>query len=316
MCRTAVLFIIFNRPDTTMKVFEAIRQARPSKLYIAADAPRTSHPSDKQKCAQARAITEHVDWPCEVRRLYQQVNLGCSLGPRAAFDWFFSQEPEGIILEDDCLPHPDFFSFATFMLKHYRDEKRIISINGSNLGYNMDNGFSYTYSRFMNMWGWATWSDRAAAIDYTLASWKQVKCPLWWLYRHMRQNIFDADIHWYRYWQEKFDRTVMDDNITWWDWQWIYHQLRNKQLSIVPGRNLVANIGFGENATHTKSSDNPAANIHTVPLSSPFRHPSTLKYDKTYEEHYIKWVWCYHKRMPFSFYIKHFLASWFKPNCT
>lgn len=304
----AILFNIFNRPDTTQKVFDAIRQVQPSRLYIAADAPREGKSSDKENCDAARVVTENVDWPCEVKRLYQTHNLGCSLGPRTAYNWFFSHEKEGIILEDDCVAHPDFFSFASAMLERYRDNKRIISINGSNLGYELKDGTSYTYSRFMNMWGWATWADRANKIDYSLQSWKEVKHPLWFLYKKMRQNIFDTDINWYKYWKDKFDRTITNQNFTWWDWQWIYFQIKNKQLSIVPSVNLVTNIGFHNDATHTKETGNPAAFLETHPLQFPLVHPKNIRADIKYEEQYVKWVWCYHKRLPTIFYIKQFLS--------
>ncbi|HET9058240.1 MAG TPA: hypothetical protein VFN30_15455 [Chitinophagaceae bacterium] len=303
-----ILFIIFNRPDTTAKVFEAIRLAKPSRLYIAADAPRNESIDYIQKCRSARSITEHIDWPCKVKRLYQEANLGCSLGPRAAFDWFFSQEQEGIILEDDCMPHPDFFVFASEMLERYRNDKKVISINGSNLGYKLRNGNSYTFSRYMNMWGWATWADRAVSVDYTLQNWRKIKYPLWFLYRYMRQGVFDIDINWYKYWRDKFDRTISQPVVTWWDWQWIYHQTVHQQLSIVPAVNLVTNIGFNENATHTHQKDNPAANIPLMALNNPLVHPDKVKPDYGYEEECIKWIWCYHKRLPTIFYLKQFVG--------
>ncbi|MBU6157434.1 MAG: nucleotide-diphospho-sugar transferase [Bacteroidetes bacterium] len=305
---TAVLLIIFNRPSTTRQVFEAIRCARPARLYIAADAPRPGNITDVEKCLATRAVTETIDWPCEVKRLYQEQNLGCSFGPRAAFSWFFSMEPEGIILEDDCVPHPDFFSFARAMLNRYRNDQRILSINGSNLGYQLSNGNSYTYSRFMNMWGWATWADRAQVIDYSLSEWKQVHKPLWFLYQRMRQGLFDTDINWYKYWQHKFDLTVTRETITWWDWQWIYHQLRNRKLSVVPSKNLISNIGFIEDATHTKASDNPAANLPLQSLPKQLKYPAEIKYDRVYEEFYVKWVWCYHKRLSAFFYLKQYIS--------
>lgn len=307
---TSVLLIIFNRPATTKRVLEAIRDARPAKLYIAADAPRPGNTTDEEKCRLTRAVTEQIDWPCEVKRLYQEQNLGCSLGPRAAFAWFFSQEAEGIILEDDCVPHPDFFVFASAMLERYRNNQRILSINGSNLGYQPKNDDSYTYSRFMNMWGWATWADRAQTIDYSLKSWKAVNRPLWFLYKRMRQGLFDTDINWYKYWQHKFDLTVNKEVITWWDWQWIYHQLNRKQLSIVPAVNLVSNIGFDADATHTHETENPAANIPTAAMPLPLQHPAQIKPDYVYEERYVKWVWCYHKRLPAVFYLKRLISRY------
>lgn len=304
----AVLLIIFNRPNTTQEVFEAIRRYQPVRLYIAADAPRYGNPTDEEKCFATKTVVENVDWPCEVRRLYQLQNLGCNLAPRAAFSWFFSQEKEGIILEDDCIPHPDFFVFAAAMLDRYRNDLRIISINGSNLGYQLKNGDSYTYSRFMNMWGWATWADRAQSIDYSLSEWRRVQHPLWFLFKHMRQSLWDIDINWYKYWQNKFDLTVSEKTITWWDWQWIYHQLRRRQLSIVPAVNLVTNIGFDVDGTHTREENNPAANIPTYSMYWPLVHTSKIKPDYLYEELFVKWVWCYHKRLPTMFYIKQFIS--------
>lgn len=299
MSEAAVLLIIFNRPATTQKVFEAIRSAKPSRLYIAADAPRAGNTSDEEKCKATIVVTEHIDWPCEVKRLYQESNLGCSVGPRTAFSWFFTQEKEGIILEDDCVPNTDFFLFAAAMLEKFRDNKKIISINGSNLGYELKNGNSYTFSRFMNMWGWATWADRANAIDYSISSWKTMKHPLWFLFTKMKQHPLDLDINWYKYWQHKFDLTVTKETVTWWDWQWIWHQTVNQQMSVVPALNLVTNIGFDADATHTHETGNPAANIPTGSLFHPLKHPVKIKPDIQYEETYVKWVWCYYKRMPF-----------------
>lgn len=301
---TAVLLIVFNRPGTTAKVFEAIREAAPSRLYIASDAPRFGHPTDVAKNREVKQIVSRVDWPCEVKTQFQEENLGCSLGPRAAFSWFFQHEEEGIILEDDCVPHKSFFYFCAEMLDKYRDNHRIISVNGSNLGYNLNNGDSYTFSRFMNMWGWATWRRSAEAVDYELKDWKHQKQPLLTLYSRLRQNILDTDLHWYRYWKDKFDRTVNGGKVTWWDWQWIYHQTRNQQLSIVPSVNLVSNIGFHDDATHTKAGDNPAASIPAVAMQFPLQHPRSMSVDLNYEEEFVKWVWCYHRRQPASYHIK------------
>ena len=310
MHNTPVLFIIFNRPDSTQKVFEAIRQAKPVKLYVAADGPRINVNGESKKCGESRAIINKIDWECDLKILFQERNLGCSLGPRTAFDWFFSHEKEGIILEDDCMPHPDFFTFATLMLIKYRNESKIISISGSNLGYELKNGESYTFSRFMNMWGWATWADRANAIDYSLNKWKELKNPLWYIFKKMRQNIFDFDINWYLYWKDKFDLTVKaNSTVSWWDWQWIWHQISHEQLSIVPAVNLISNIGFNEEATHTTKIDNPASNLPVNPFSFPLSNPKKTRPDFIYEEKYVKWVWCYHKRVQLFYYIKKYLKK-------
>lgn len=289
---SAVLLIIFNRPVTTQKVFDAIRTAKTSKLYISADAPRARNERDSVNCIEAKNITENIDWPCEVKRLYQEKNLGCSHGPRAAFDWFFSHEEEGIILEDDCVPHPDFFAFATCMLERFRENKKIISINGSNLGYEPKDNKSYSFSRYMNMWGWATWADRARTIDYSLEDWKQVENPTQYLHLKLRNHFFDYDTNWYRYWIHKFDLTTTTENLSWWDWQWVWHQIKNDQFSVVPSANLVKNIGFSEEATHTKMSSNPSAGIKTDSLHLPLIHPGEIKNDHRYEQERVKKIWC------------------------
>jgi len=119
-----VLFLIFNRPDTTTRVFEAIRAARPERLYVAADGPRMTREGEAERCAEARRIATAVDWPCEVKTLFRETNLGCRAAVSGAITWFFEHEEEGIILEDDCLPDPSFFPYCTELLAHYRDTGR------------------------------------------------------------------------------------------------------------------------------------------------------------------------------------------------
>lgn len=307
MLTPPVLFLIFNRPANTQKVFEAIRQSQPSRLYIAADAPRPGNRIEEGKCRLTREVTEQIDWSCDVKRLFRDENLGCGLAVSDAINWFFAHEPEGIILEDDCLPHPDFFTFAATLLERYRNDYRIISINGSSLGYHPANPHSYSYSRFMNMWGWATWRDRAVQIDYQMNEWKSIPNKTWWVYSHAKQQFFDADINWYRLWRDKFNKVAGDAGFTW-DWQWIYYQLKNKQYSIVPSVNLISNIGFDAEATHTVETANPAANIPVETMSSQLDYPYDIQPDYVYEEQYVKWVWCYHKRLPAIFYIKQFIS--------
>jgi hypothetical protein len=304
----AILFIIFNRPATTRQVFEAIRNAKPPRLFIAADAPRVGKADDIEKCKAAKAITDNIDWPCEVKRLFRDENFGCGIAVSEAINWFFTHETEGIILEDDCLPHPDFFKFTSAMLEHFRENHRVVSINGSNLGYHPANTYNYSYSRYMNMWGWATWRDRAMQIDYQMNEWKAIKNKTWWVYNHAKQYLTDSDVNWYRLWRDKFNKVAIDPNFTW-DWQWMYHQLKNRQLSVVPSSNLISNIGFDADATHTCETENPAANIPTAALPMPLQHPAQMKPDYLYEEQYVKWVWCYHKRLPMIFYIKQFISQ-------
>lgn len=307
MYTTPLLLLIFNRPNLTEKVFSVIQQLKPMHLFIAADGPRLDFDSDIENCQQARKITEQIDWDCNVKRIYHDYNLGCSLAPRTAYSWFFSQVQEGIILEDDCLPHIDFFNFASLMLERYKNNKKIFSINGSNLGYKLETGDSYTFTRYMNMWGWATWSDRINNIDYTLSQWKKIRYPVFYLYQKLRNNIFDFDLTWYLYWKDKFDASLDHTKVTWWDWQCVFHQLISNQYSIVPSINLISNIGFGSSATHTLDSSNPSSNLKSHNISFPLIHPKEIKIDFEYEEKFIKLVWCYHNRVSVFSYFKKYI---------
>jgi hypothetical protein len=306
MFNKAILLIIFNRPESTAKVFGVIRKIRPKKLYVASDGARSGTHEDEEKCKQARSVTELIDWPCEVKRLYHNKNLGCSKGPISAFKWFFSFEEEGIILEDDCLPSISFFSFCNDLLERYRHDERVMLISGCNLGYSLQSPFSYGFSRVPNMWGWATWKRSADLIDYELTEWKKVKNKLFHVYKAFRLSFFDADLNWYRYWIDKFDRTVEQPFITWWDWQWIYYHSKYHKLSIYPKENLVKNIGFTDEATHTKDVNNPAANLEIQDLIFPLHHPKAIRRDKNYEEKHLKWNLFYHKRLSWHFHLRHY----------
>jgi hypothetical protein len=155
---TPIAFFIFNRPDTTARVFEAIRQAQPSKLLVVADGPRSTRPGEAEKCAATRAIIDQVDWECEVLTNYSDVNLGCRHRVSSGLDWVFEQVEEAIILEDDCLPHPTFFRFCEELLEWYRHDHRIVAISGDNFQNGHQSGeFSYYFSRYVHIWGWATW---------------------------------------------------------------------------------------------------------------------------------------------------------------
>ncbi|MBA4056200.1 MAG: nucleotide-diphospho-sugar transferase, partial [Marivirga sp.] len=156
---TPVLLLIFNRPDTTRRVFEAIRKARPKRLFVAADGPRQHKPEDADRCAKARKIATDVDWECEVKTFFRDTNVGCGRGPSGGISWFFEHVDEGIILEDDCLPSPLFFRFCAELLERYRDDKRVMEIGGNTFmdEANRDKEYSYYFSSHNNIWGWATW---------------------------------------------------------------------------------------------------------------------------------------------------------------
>jgi hypothetical protein len=302
--------MVFNRPFVTQTVFETIRKQRPKKMYVAADGPRLNISGEAEKCMHVQSIVREVDWDCKVHFLFRTDNLGCGRAVSEALQWFFENEEAGIILEDDCLPNPEFFLFTNEMTGRFKENKKILSVNGCNLGFNNQLNKSYIFSRYMNMWGWATWADRAKQIDYTLSEWRRNKKSLWHLYKYMRSHLLDADIHWYKYWQHNFDSVAADNNITW-DWQWIHYQISNYMLSVVPAKNLVTNLGFNNDATHTTAMDNLCSHLNVECLHFPLIHPNKIIVNHFYEENFVKWVWCYHKRLPLPFYLKRALKNTF-----
>jgi hypothetical protein len=174
--KSAVLFIIFNRPNETKMVFEAIRRARPPRLYISADGPRKGNINDTSLCTLTRLIEKDIDWKCQVFTNYYDENIGVDSGVISAIDWFFSKEDEGIILEDDCLPDNSFFEFCDDMLEKYRDDKKVFMISGNNFQEEIRGAeASYGFSIYTHTWGWASWKRSWVNQDINLDSWPQCK---------------------------------------------------------------------------------------------------------------------------------------------
>jgi hypothetical protein len=263
--KSAVLFIIFNRPDTTAQVFEQIKLARPAKLYIAADGPRNK-PGEEELCAKTRQIINQVDWDCQVFTLLRDSNLGCKNAVSGAIDWFFEQEEEGIILEDDCLPDNSFFRFCDAMLQRYRYDTRIRHICGCNFQRGRRRGgASYYFSNLTHVWGWAGW--RRVWQDYD----KNLSCYDTTGAEHALKQLFEEPLiveSWLNIFKE-----VKAGNIDTWDYQLTLINFFNNSLSIIPNQNLISNIGFGANATHTVAGDNPNAQIPVIPLPGDIIHP-------------------------------------------
>ncbi len=272
--KSAVLFLIFNRPETTVQVFERIRAARPPKLYISADGPRTNRPGELERCEQARKIALNVDWPCEVKTLFRESNLGCKMGVASGIDWFFQNESEGIILEDDVLPMPSFFTFCDEMLERYRDDSTIGMITGSNLvSKRMNLDSSYFVSHVPLIWGWATWARAWKQYDVRMSSWPQ------WSKSEKIANTFHRDSLVTSYWRDALDR-VYQNGMDTWDYQWLFACWQAGMYSIIPSQNLTDNLGYGVEATHT-SMHKPDCLVESVPqdLNWPLIHPQYLTPD-------------------------------------
>jgi hypothetical protein len=265
--KTPILFLVFNRPSTTKIVFETIRNARPSKLYVVADGPRNNIPGELEKCQEVRSIVTDIDWDCELKTLFRDENLGCGKGVSAGITWFFQNEPEGIILEDDCYPHPTFFRYCSELLEHYRDDNRVMEISGNNLrpeGY-QETEYSYSFSNFNGIWGWASWRRAWDLYDFEMKEYKNVRQRRALDTKYT--SIYERD-----YFTWVFERTYLFPHITW-DYQWEFVKRINSALTIVPKKNLVINLGFGADATSTTSSDGPAANLKSEAFDFPLIHP-------------------------------------------
>lgn len=267
--KSALLFIVFNRPDTTRQVFEAIRQAKPPRLFVAADGYRAAVSGEKERCEQVREITTRVDWPCELHTLFRESNLGCKTGVSSALDWFFASEQEGIVLEDDVLPLPSFFGFCDELLERYRDNEEITMISGCNLvAKRYRPSASYFFSRYCHIWGWATWRRAWKDYDVSMATW-----PDW----YSQGNLTKLEPHVQIFWKNIFD-AVYNGKINTWDYQWVYSCWRNGGISVLPENNLIHNIGFGVDATHT-TMEVPTCLLESKPrdLDFPLSHPEQIK---------------------------------------
>jgi hypothetical protein len=268
-----VLFLIFNRMSTTTQVFETIRKAKPPKLYVAADGPRTSKPEEKQLCDQVRTfVLSSIDWPCEVKVLFREENLGCKYAVSSAIDWFFSHEFEGIILEDDVLPLPSFFQFCDEMLERYRTEPSIGIITGNNLiSTYFSSDTSYFISHYPNIWGWATWKRVWNHYDVEMNEW-----PVWKKTNSLNE-LADNTPFFKAYWVDQID-AIYNGKMATWDFQLFFNCWKLNVNCVVPKNNLTGNLGFGELATHTTGAT-PLCVLESTPeeLEFPLTHPMSLR---------------------------------------
>ncbi len=269
---SAVALMIFNRPDTTARVFEAIAKAKPSKLLVVADGPRPDRLGEADKCAQTRAIINKVDWDCEVITNFSTINLGCKKRVASGLDWIFEQVEEAIVLEDDCLPEHSFFRFCDEMLERYRLNARVGMVSGGNLQFGQSRGnASYYFSRYTHIWGWATWRRAWKHYDRDMALWPSFRDEGW------LDRVFASQGE-REYWKNSF-QWVYDGKLDTWDCSWTFAAITHGMLQVVPNVNLISNIGFGPEATHTHVVG-IHANMPTQPIVFPMEHPKFVLADE------------------------------------
>ncbi|GGM96519.1 hemolytic protein HlpA [Dyadobacter beijingensis] len=259
-----VLLNIFNRPDTTQRVFEKIREGKPGKLYIAADGPRPDRENENVLCEETRKVIK-IDWDCEVHYLYRNENLGCKMSMSGGIKWFFENEPEGIVLEDDCLPGEDFFRFCDTLLEKYRYDTRVAHIAGTRMAQGRKFGdASYYFSKFTHIWGWASWRRVWENYDENLTRMDGFVEQGLFSYVYDNKKVTDM--------LTRTLKLVRDNAIDTWDYQYLFLNFWNNSLCICPNVNLISNIGFDTRATHTTDKANKFANLPVEPLGE-ISHP-------------------------------------------
>lgn len=302
MLKTPILFIIFNRPETTTRVFESIREVKPEQLFVAADGPRTHRLGEVELCEATRDIIKKIDWPCKVHTKFQDENLGCKLGPITAIDWFFKSVESGIILEDDCLPNQSFFNFCSKLLEYYEDEHRIMHISGNNFQFGALRGnASYYFSKYSHSWGWATWRRAWNMFHPALDHFSDFEN------KKLIEKI-NISKKARKFWMRNF-RIAMNGNDSW-DSLWMYAVWRNDALAIIPQKNLVSNIGFGKDATHTTESG-PQANIATTTIGNMI-YLDDIRQDTDADEFTFKMLFKISLARKIQIRFKKIIRSWIK----
>ncbi|MBD2254575.1 glycosyltransferase family 2 protein [Nostoc parmelioides] len=271
---TPVAFFIFNRPDLTAQVFEAIRQAKPHKLLVVADGAR--FPEEEEKCLKTRQVIKNVDWDCEVLTNFSDTNLGCKYRVSSGLDWVFSQVEKAIILEDDCLPEPSFFAFCEELLEYYYNHEQIMHLAGTNLIPQPHLNTSFLFSRLVPIWGWATWRRAWNHYDIEMKLWNKYKTENdIYYFGKQANNVYNV-----------FESNYLNQ-IDSWDGQWAFNCVANQGLTIIPKINLIKNIGFREDGTHTKA----ASHICSIPVQSidlPLIKPLETIPNKEFDEKFLE----------------------------
>ena len=269
---TAVALIIFNRPEVTARVVSEIARARPGRLFVIADGPRDGRPGEAEKCAATREIIDRVDLSCEVLKNYSDVNLGVGVRPATGIRWVFEHVDRALIFEDDCVPNQTFFRYAEELLEKYHDDERVMHISGDNWNFG-EGPFSYFFSCYCYSCGWATWRRAFQHYDPEVKLWKTLRNTSWLM------DIL-GDERAVEFWAGKFE-AVFTNGIeqNGWDWPWLFACWAHRGLSILPARNLISNIGFSADATHTTRADDERAFVPTVDMAFPLRHPPCMVRD-------------------------------------
>jgi hypothetical protein len=275
---TPVAFVVFNRPECTARTLAAIREARPPKLLVIADGPRSGHPADADRCAEVRALIDRqIDWPCEVERDFAGQNMGCARRVAGGLTWAFSRCERLVVIEDDCLPDPSFFPFCDELLERYAEDSRVGQICGCPRYFSaVQRDSSYIFSRYGAIWGWASWRRAWASYSLSLETWPRFASSGG--LEAVVQSRAEYEL------RSSLYQRLHDEPPDTWDFQWGYAKLSQGMLSVVPCRNLVENIGFSGGGTHVAAGSRFP--LDRLQVHFPLRHPEfvlpDLRFDRAY----------------------------------
>ena len=278
MFTTPILLITFNRPEHTRRVLTEILKQEPQSLYICQDGAREGNENDHIKCQEVKDVINELTSAYAVAHpdfslftLYSSLNLGCGPGPATGITWFFENVEQGIIIEDDAVPHPDFFGYAEELLERYKADTNVRAIGSMHLNSCTYGDGSYYFS-MMNrtLCAWATWRRAWQDFDLYLRSVSRdqlSKCL----------KTYGCDMRMREYWCDRLEEVQYDAyHHSSWDQQfwmsiWLHHG-----KGIMPNVNLSSNIGFDAQGTHTTNSSSVAANCECQTIL-PLKHPSDLQ---------------------------------------
>lgn len=277
--KVPILFLIFKRRESAIKAFEPIRSYRPDKLYIAADGPRFSVEGEYDECeATRKAIVELIDWPCQVKTLFRDKNLGCTDAVNGGITWFFKHEKYGIINEDDIVLSNDFFKLCELLLPKYENETRVMAISARNHSGKFQQSNEYCFVNYVNIWGWATWRSAWEKNTQDFEGWKYFK--KWKLIK--RYGIFCGLMFIYYYCK------CANKNINFgsWDYTWTYHIAKNDGVAIAPKVNLSKNVGIGVagSANYKEDDEDPYSHLTVGEILWPLKIKDEIHIDKDQEK--------------------------------
>lgn len=262
---TPIVFLIFQRAESTARVFERIAKVRPKTLLVVADGPRRERKGEAERVAATRRLIDHVDWPCTVLKNYSDANLGCKHRVATGLTWAFEQVEEAIVLEDDCVPDPSFFTYCEALLERFRQDERVMVVSGSNFqNGNSRSEYSYYFSKYAHCWGWATWRRAWRHFDLAMSQWEAFKA------QGGPARAADSDLE-ANYWSDIFERESKGQ-IDSWAYAWMFNCWSQQGLTAIPSVNLVSNIGFDSYATHTRDPKHVLSCQPTGALPE-LRHP-------------------------------------------